>query len=120
MGLFRDFVQNVDFLNESFKEYDHDIGFLYQTTNLPISHIKNEIEINFKPVSFAEIYRSLARSGIRPNRQGQPFREEIKFLWKNGNGGMTLEMISKLTGYNLNRVRNILKNDISDECLESQ
>ena len=106
MKRFRDHLTEHEskVLTENWKQYDHEVAHLYQQ-DMPLSSIKSEIGSSYGPISLAEIYRSLRRTGVEPNRRTRPFHDDVLYFGRNGMG---LEEISKLTGYSVRHVRNIL------------
>jgi len=111
MKRFKDYLEKSNagqvFLTEGWKAYDPDVAYLYQQ-DFPISSIKTTIESSFGSISCAEIYRSLERNGIRPNRRQKPYHDNVLYF---GHSGMELDEISKLTGYSVRQVRNILNSN---------
>lgn len=103
MKSFKEFI-NESSLNETKRNYDYEIAHYYQQ-NLPIYSIKQEVESVYGPISLGEIYRSLRRSGISPNRRQKPFHDDVVYY---GQSGLGLEEISQLTGYSKKQVRNII------------
>jgi len=102
MSGFREFFNESDqhFYAESHKGHDATVVYMYHQ-DIPISDIKQEMG-----VSFGEIYRSLQRYGINPNRRKRPYHNDVVYF---GQGGMGLEEISRLTGYSTRQIRNILQ-----------
>jgi len=110
MRRFKQHMQEVEsdqFLTENWKDYDWEVAYLYQQ-QMPLSSIKTEITASHGPISYAEIYRSLQRNGIAPNRRKRPQHDDVLYF---GDSGMNLEEISKLTGYSVRHVRNILNSN---------
>lgn len=98
--------ENLHVISEARREYDSHVAYLYQR-DVPVSSIKSEIASSFGcPISLSEIYRSLRRSGISPQRRERPYRNDVLYFGQNGFG---LDEISQLTGYSKRHVRNILK-----------
>ena len=99
---FRDFLNESEqhFYAENYKDHDATIAHMYYQ-NIPIAEIRQDMGL-----SFGEIYRSLGRYGISPNRRQRPLHDDVIYF---GQGGMGLEEISRLTGYSTRQVRNILK-----------
>jgi len=99
-----------NFLLENFHFYDEKqrldwrIAYLYQQ-NLPISEIKKEISVEYGDISMAEIYRSLKRNDIQPNRRKRPYLNDVIYYHQSG---LSLEEIASLTGYTVRHVRNIV------------
>ena len=105
MGSFKQFVTEAENIHESRKDYDNDIAYLYQQDK-PLLSIQQEVEAIYGPVSLGELYRSLKRTGVAPNRRSNPYKGDVSYFDQSGFG---LEEISKLTGYSTRHVRNILK-----------
>ena len=99
---FREYIGKCerDILTESWKSYDTQVAHLYYR-KVPVTYIKQEMGL-----SYGEIYRSLERNGISPNRRTKPQHADVIYF---GRTGMELQEISKLTGYSTRQVRNILR-----------
>lgn len=102
MNGFRDFLNECEqhFYAENYKAHDATVAYMYHQ-DIPLSDIKQEMGL-----SYGEIYRSLGRYGINPNRRKRPYHSDVLYF---GQGGMGLEEISRLTGYSTRQVRNILQ-----------
>lgn len=95
--------ENFNFYDEK-QELDMRIAYLYRQ-DLPISEIKREIEPEYGNISYGEIYRSLKRNDISPNRRQKPYSQDVLYY---SDTGLSLEEIANLTGYTVRHVRNIL------------
>ncbi len=82
-----------------FNNHDYDCVNLYQ------NHAKIREISSLTGKSIGEVYRSLARFGIQPNRK-QSLGEHVHFL---KNSGMTTAQIATMTGYSDRNVRYILR-----------
>ena len=104
MRSFRKYIHCCEqkFYTENWRDHDVTVAHLYNQ-NVPLSNIKQEMG-----VSYGEIYRSLKRHGIGPNRRKKPTYNDVIYF---GQSGMNFEEISQLTGYSTRQVRNILQSN---------
>ena len=105
--------EELENYNEAFNVYDNEVAYMYRQ-NVTVLSIKNEIRSTHGPISLGEIYQSLRRQGVTPNRRQRSERSDVVNF---GQSGIGLEEIVKLTGYSKRQVSNILKASKQDARL---
>jgi len=108
MTAFEDYVKNRDaeFYCENYRGHDMQVAHLYHQ-HTPLNDIKQELGL-----STAEVYRSLQRHGITPNRRRNPNFGHVMYFY---NSGLPFDEIAQLTGYTVRHIRNIVNSHMTNE-----